>query len=228
MSAAKRVAHAAETVRARWERQVSTDPQTEAAQALEDTGQLLDPEVAAELAAFRALELGAVDGRVSAACGDPAHPTWLRKPDDLRACPWCRIAELEHAVQQMVEGLNGHDCPPPNEAPLDTVTRWMGYLGAAEARVAELEAERHETNEALDDAVRELRARQSCPCPPEGRPHQVGCPQAEVPPSERPVNGLTAAFMPVSSLRAQLEDPHDGPLAHRYLVPRDLPELGGA
>lgn len=53
MSAAKRVAHAAETVRARWERQVSTDPQTEAAQALEDTGQLLDPEVAAELVAFR-------------------------------------------------------------------------------------------------------------------------------------------------------------------------------
>lgn len=53
MSAAKRVAHAAETVRARWGQQVSTDPQTEAAQALEDTGQLLDPEVAAELVAFR-------------------------------------------------------------------------------------------------------------------------------------------------------------------------------
>lgn len=53
MTAPKRVAQAAETIRARWERQVSTDPQTEAAQALEDTGQLLDPEVAAELVAFR-------------------------------------------------------------------------------------------------------------------------------------------------------------------------------
>lgn len=51
------------------------------------------------------------------------------------------------------------------------------------AQVAALLAERHETNEALDDAVRELRARQACPCPSEGRPHQVGCPQAEVPPS---------------------------------------------
>ncbi|MFB6955501.1 hypothetical protein ACFCYB_00335 [Streptomyces sp. NPDC056309] len=50
---------------------------------------------AAELAAYRALELGALDGRVSAACGNPEHPTWLRKPDDERSCPWCRIAELE-------------------------------------------------------------------------------------------------------------------------------------
>jgi hypothetical protein len=54
VSAAKRVAHAAETIRARWERDVASDPQTEAAQALEDTCQLLDPEVAAELESLRA------------------------------------------------------------------------------------------------------------------------------------------------------------------------------
>ncbi|UUU21675.1 hypothetical protein [Streptomyces sp. DSM 40750] len=54
MSAAKRVAHAAETIRARWERDVASDPQTEAAQALEDSCQLLDPEVAAELERLRA------------------------------------------------------------------------------------------------------------------------------------------------------------------------------
>ena len=54
MSAAKRVAHAAETIRARWERGIASDPQTEAAQALEDTCQLLDPEVAAELERLRA------------------------------------------------------------------------------------------------------------------------------------------------------------------------------
>ncbi|MEU5608396.1 hypothetical protein AB0H03_06510 [Streptomyces sparsogenes] len=54
MSAAERVAHAAATIRARWELGVSTDPQTEAAQALEDCCQLLDPEVAAELARLRA------------------------------------------------------------------------------------------------------------------------------------------------------------------------------
>ncbi|MFH9574282.1 hypothetical protein ACH4MG_27540 [Streptomyces sp. NPDC017454] len=49
---------------------------------------------AAELDAFRALELGEPDGRVSASCGDPAHPTWLRAPNDNRSCPWCRIAEV--------------------------------------------------------------------------------------------------------------------------------------
>jgi hypothetical protein len=50
---------------------------------------------AAELAAYRALDLGDPDGRVSASCGNPEHPTWLRAPDDMRGCPWCRIAELE-------------------------------------------------------------------------------------------------------------------------------------
>jgi hypothetical protein len=53
---------------------------------------------AAELAAYRALELGDPDSRVSASCGDPEHPTWLRKPDDNRDCPWCRAAELEGAL----------------------------------------------------------------------------------------------------------------------------------
>jgi hypothetical protein len=33
---------------------------------------------------------------------------------------------------------------------------------------------------------------------------------------------------PWAGQRAGVEDPHDGPLAHRYLVPRDLPPLGGA
>ncbi|MEU1553964.1 hypothetical protein ABZ517_14765 [Streptomyces scabiei] len=53
MSAALRVAHAAETIRARWEQRVVDSPQVEAAQALEDTCQLLDPEVAAELKHLR-------------------------------------------------------------------------------------------------------------------------------------------------------------------------------
>ncbi|WHM30294.1 hypothetical protein OH540_09685 [Streptomyces sp. BPPL-273] len=47
------------------------------------------------LAAFQALELGDVDGRLSATCPKPGHPTWLRAKDDNRSCPWCRVAELE-------------------------------------------------------------------------------------------------------------------------------------
>lgn len=40
-------------------------------------------------------------------------------PTLLPAVEWLigRVAELEHTVQQMVEGLNGHDCPPPDETP---------------------------------------------------------------------------------------------------------------
>lgn len=48
-----------------------------------------------EFLPYEGLQLGAVDGRVSAACGDPTHPTWLRATDDDRGCPWCRVAELE-------------------------------------------------------------------------------------------------------------------------------------
>ena len=73
-------------------------------------------------------------------------------------------------------------------------------------------------------------AEPSCPCPPADQPgpHQVGCFFDGVPvspPSERPVNGLTARFMPVAAHR---EDPHDSPLHHDYRVGHDLPELGGA
>ena len=53
VSAALRVAHAAETIRARWEQRTVESPQVEAAQALEDSCQLLDPEVAEELRHLR-------------------------------------------------------------------------------------------------------------------------------------------------------------------------------
>ncbi|MFJ6729393.1 hypothetical protein ACIQPQ_31275 [Streptomyces sp. NPDC091281] len=57
----------------------------------------------AELESFRALELGDPDGRVSAACGDPSHPTWLRAKGDGRGCPWCRIAELEKLTPASIQ-----------------------------------------------------------------------------------------------------------------------------
>ncbi|MET8081833.1 hypothetical protein [Streptomyces sp. NPDC005303] len=56
---------------------------------------------AVELAAYRALELGDTDGRVSASCGNPEHPTWLRKPDDTHGCAWCCSAELEAENQRL-------------------------------------------------------------------------------------------------------------------------------
>jgi len=42
--------------------------------------------------------------------------------------------------------------------------------------------------------------------------------------ADRAADKLTQFFAPPQALR---EDPHDGPLAHRYRIPRDLPEPGG-
>ncbi|MFF8412883.1 hypothetical protein [Streptomyces omiyaensis] len=50
---------------------------------------------ATRLDELEALQLGAIDGRVSAACATPGHLTWLRAPDDPRGCPWCTIADLQ-------------------------------------------------------------------------------------------------------------------------------------
>jgi plasmid replication initiation protein len=110
---------------------------------------------------------------------------------------------------------------------LDSAQMLMTPETAAElerlrARVAELLAERHSTNEAL----------------------------ADVTVAERSADKLTALFAPTQVLREELvaeavtprvqamralldgqraavEDPHDGPLHHSYRVPRDLPEMGG-
>lgn len=63
--------------------------------ALESAQMLMTPEIAAELERFRAMELGDIEGRVSAACAEPGHSTWLRAVSGNRGCPWCRVAELE-------------------------------------------------------------------------------------------------------------------------------------
>jgi len=90
----------------------------------------------------------------------------------------------------------------------DDLSWCLGMIAKFRARVAELEAERHTTNESLSDAAETLRANADriaeletgveagCTCPPAPRTHQVGCPLVEF-----PVDGLTATFMPVASLR---------------------------
>ncbi|MCX5253544.1 hypothetical protein OOK27_05075 [Streptomyces canus] len=63
-----------------------------------DKAETAQEKQAAELAAYRALDLGDLDGRVSATCDNPEHPTWLRTQDDNRGCPWCRIDEVRTKV----------------------------------------------------------------------------------------------------------------------------------
>jgi hypothetical protein len=121
------------------------------AQELEAEIARLQAEVA-ELEAYRALELGTPEGRISAKCEDGKHPVWLRDLDDVRGCPWCRIAELEAqrerrrvrlvALQNDALSMRG-SLSPNGEAskvpfPLgETLTPAVDWLIA---RVAELEA----------------------------------------------------------------------------------------
>lgn len=109
----------------------------------------------------------------------------------------------------------------------------------AEARVAELEAERHTTNEALDDAVTELRTSYAERARRETHPGRrqawrmlAQCDESErvanallTPEAARSADKLTRMLAPTQAL--QLEDPHDSPLHRDYRKGRDLPELGG-
>ncbi|WP_432051765.1 hypothetical protein [Streptomyces xiamenensis] len=69
------------------------DPEDRVTALRQLTKQLTDrlTEQASELDGYRALELGAVDGLLSATCPDPGHPTWLRQEHDMRGCPWCAL-----------------------------------------------------------------------------------------------------------------------------------------
>jgi len=170
-----------------------------------------------------------------------------------------RVAELEYvasspsctrcygadAVRFVAQG--GATAPCPVCGPLE--------VERLQARVAELEAERHTTNEALDDAVQALRANRD-------RIAELGAEKkraaahaerlatclvarTEELMAAESADGITRRIAPTQALReavtprmqamralldgqrAAVEDPHDGPLAHQYRVGRDLPEMGG-
>ncbi|MFJ8538102.1 hypothetical protein [Streptomyces sp. NPDC093591] len=104
-------------------------------------------------------------------------------------------------------------------------------------RVAELEAERHVTNEALDDAVQELRTPYAERARRETHPgrRQAWLMLARVEESERVANALltpeasrsadklTQLLAPTQALRD--DDPNH--LRHTYRLGRELPETGG-
>ncbi len=69
-----------------------------------------------------------------------------------------RTAELEHLVRQMCDGLNGHECPPPDESPMGTVTRFAVRLMEAERRVAELEAQAAPGPDAITQRIAPVQA----------------------------------------------------------------------
>jgi hypothetical protein len=111
------------------------------------------------------------------------------------------------------------------------------------ARVADLEAERHSTNEALSDAAEQLRADRDRIAELEAARTGSGGhshPEAEdVTPQVRKLRALLAGQRAATEtdpgrraawrmLAEPLEDPHDSPLHHDYRVGRDLPQTGSA
>ncbi|MFE9448373.1 hypothetical protein [Streptomyces sp. NPDC006739] len=119
-------------------------------------------------------------------------------------------------------------------------------------QIAELQAERHVTNEALADVTVALRGAQAetdpGACQGCGSLPEQWCPDCAAcekgcfggfdgnecthanagwrqPSAEVPADKLTQLLAPTQVLR---EDPHDSPLHHSYRLSHDLPELGGA
>ncbi len=147
--------HEAETVRAAWELGVTVSPQMDAAQVLDDAGQLLDPEVAAEL-------------------------------KDLR-----------------------------EENP------------ALRARIAELEAERHTTNEALSDAAEQLRVDRDRITELEQLLAAKDRPVDEDPIAYALTEKAELADKLTHTFASLREDVYESPLRHDYRVGHDLPKTGG-
>ncbi|MFM9616768.1 hypothetical protein ACKI14_02260 [Streptomyces turgidiscabies] len=155
-----------------------------------------------------------------------------------------RLAEAEERGAHLYEFGGDATADEWNRLAGDDVPLLVAEVRRQAVEIAEL-------NESVTTSAEALRARPSCPCPPADQPgpHQLGCPLAEVPVSgssmEESADRLTAFFAPVAALRedvspqvaklrnllavqrAAVEDPHDGPLAHPYRIPRDLPDLGG-
>jgi hypothetical protein len=98
-------------------------------------------------------------------------------------------------------------------------------IAKVRARVAELEAERHDTNEALHDVVREQYG--------DGITRRIAPTQTLR--EESPLKGR-ARLDELTVERAEathwkrlgLEDPHESPLHRTDRIPHDLPPLGGA
>lgn len=181
------------------------------------------------------------------------HGELLGEIDRLRA----RVAELEHTVQQMCDALNGHECPPPGETPMETVTRVAVRLMEAERQVAELEAEplawaeeldaksldnflialasatEHEPMDGAIDRIHELirSFREAAQADDEREPDVDGVGRTYE--SYYPERSVKASADKLTRILAPTQalredDGYRSPLHQEHRIPHDLPETGGA
>lgn len=159
---------------------------------------------------------------------------------------WCRICHIRPTSHRTeAEALEAADRHVKLvHAPQAEVHQLMTAGGLAEferlrARVAELEAERHSTNEALDDAARQRRADQEafeavralCDAADyagitSGGWFTVEAIRKALRLSAPGPDAVTKVFSPVASLR-EPEGEHYASVHHDYRVGHDLPETGG-
>ena len=166
-----------------------------------------------ELAAFRALELGDLDGRRSACCGKPNHMTWLRKIDDTRACPWCVMELQNDSLVARTHQLASYQEVERNFWANQRADESLAAV--ANRRIAELNQERDQLKarlEALTPA-----AIQTC------RKCGAGYAYGE------PCSSCLFRARMAAELKARGLDGEHYPLVHHsYRVSHDLPETGGS
>jgi hypothetical protein len=190
---------AKKTIEAAWLNGSSYDLATQAAETLESAQLLQSPEDAAELAAFRALDLGTPEGRVSAKCEDATHPVWLRELDDVRGCPWCRVAELEaQRAALMVRLRAGQRWKQGRTQPLVS----QDYVSQDELRSIFGIALTAPWEKSSEDPCH------PCGCPKRFNRHADGCPTLAA-----EVDGITRRIVPVQALRD--DEPADPFLIYR-------------
>ncbi|WP_406417931.1 hypothetical protein [Streptomyces sp. NBC_01614] len=167
---------------------------------------------------------------------------------DVEDCPDLVMATLAELAEHGIAGAADALPVPVGKGPQSrsVLDRARDALGARMAKddlrlvlenvidyAAGLEAERRTTNEALDDAVRALRARARKD--PAQALSFAELAQRETNPGRRQAWRMLAqveeserAFEALTAPTQALEDPHDSPLHRSYRIPHDLPELGGA
>jgi hypothetical protein len=130
--------------------------------------------------------------------------------------------ELRELVRQMCDGLNGFDCPPPGETPMQLVTRVSLAWSGAEDRVAELEAERKSTNALVLQADVQRQADRD----------RIAALEALTPARHQTCRVCSAGYVygePCShcEFRARMEAAAQARVRQPYRAGHDLPELGG-
>jgi hypothetical protein len=175
----------------------------------------------------------------------------LHAHDDLT---WCldMVAKLRARESALLEERHStnesvDDAAKALRADRDRIAELESTNAALRARLAELEGQRAALAERLragqawqrgrlvsEDTVSQPELREVFGIPlaaPLGAVEADGITQ-RIAPVQAPREDVTPQVAKLRDLlagqRAAVEDPHDGPLAHRYLVPRDLPAPDGA